>query len=357
MIHRKEIIMKDQRIFLASDYMETGHPKILKRFADLAYEKFDGYGFDPITESAREKIRRACGAPGADVYFISGGTQTNKTIISAFLKSYEGVLSARTGHVNTHEGGAIELTGHKVLILPEKEGKISPDAIERFAQNLQKDGNRDHFVQPGMVYLSQPTECGTIYSLEELSEISKITHRYGMKLFVDGARLAYSLACPENDLTLKDLTKLADVFYIGGTKCGAMLGEAVVIPEKNKIPHFFTLLKQHGSVLAKGWICGVQFDVLFEDDLYLKIGARAVEQAQRIRSICKAKGLEEYAKSPTNQIFIQFPDSLLEDLGKRVNYAYHEKTKEGFTAIRFCTSWATPRADIDTFEKVMNELF
>lgn len=355
--NRKEIKMNDQRIFLASDYMETGHPLILERFKALYDQKFEGYGFDPITESAREKIRKACDAPGADVYFISGGTQTNKTIISSFLKSYEGVLAARTGHVNTHEGGAIERTGHKVLILPEKEGKISANAIEDFVENLQKDGNREHFVQPGMVYLSQPTECGTLYSKKELASISDVTHRYGMKLFVDGARLAYSLACPENDLTLKDLAKFADVFYIGGTKCGAMLGEAVVIPKKNKIPHFFTILKQHGSVLAKGWICGVQFDVLFEDDLYFHIGKKAVQEAQRIREICIAKGLEEYAKSPTNQIFIQFPDRLLEPLGEKVYYAYHEKTKAEHTAIRFCTSWATPEKDIDHFEQVIDQLF
>lgn len=349
--------MTDKRIFLASDYMETCHPNILKAFEKLAYQKFDGYGSDPITESAREKIRKVCGAKGADVFFISGGTQTNKTIISSFLKSYEGVISARTGHINTHEAGAIEYTGHKVISLPEKEGKITGKAIEDYLINLRNDGNCEHYVQPGMVYLSQPTESGTIYSLKELEDIKKVCQNYNMRLFVDGARLAYSLACPENDVSLKDLARLTDVFYIGGTKCGAMLGEAVVIPEKNKIPHMFTILKQHGSVLAKGWIAGLQFDVLFEENLYLTIGKKAVEQAHRIKEICKEKGLEEYADSPTNQIFVQFPDSKLDALAKKVNYAYHEKRKEDFTVIRFCTSWATPDEDIDAFEKVMDELF
>ena len=280
------------RLSFASDYMEGAHEAILSRLREINYEKMQGYGTDPLSEQAREKIRSACGCPEADVFFLVGGTQTNATVISALLRSYEGVVAAVSGHISTHEAGAIELGGHKVLTLPEHEGKITAADLRELLVRFETDEARDHLVRPGMVYVSQPTESGTLYSLRELREISAVCREYGLPLYLDGARLAYALACPSNDVSLQELAELCDVFYIGGTKCGALFGEAVVIPKRGFIPHFFTIMKQHGALLAKGWLLGLQFDVLFTDGLYLKVGKAAIAAAGRIqigRASCRER--------------------------------------------------------------------
>lgn len=264
------------KISFASDYMEGAHEAILSRLGEINYEKMQGYGTDALSERAREKIRSACGCPDADVFFLVGGTQTNATVISALLRSYEGVAAAASGHISTHEAGAIELGGHKVLTLPEHEGKIMAADLRELLVRFETDETRDHLVRPGMVYVSHPTESGTLYTRSELGKISGVCREYGLPLYLDGARLAYALACRSSDVSLEELARLCDVFYIGGTKCGALFGEAVVIPKGGLIPHFFTIMKQHGALLAKGWLLGLQFDVLFTDGLYLKIGQAAV---------------------------------------------------------------------------------
>ena len=253
------------------DYMEGAHPQILKRLMETNLVKTPGYGLDDYSKSAKEKIRDACKAPDAEVFFLVGGTQTNVTMIDAILKSYEGVIAADTGHVSVHEAGAIEFGGHKVLTLPHHNGKINVRQIETLLDDYQNDANRDHMVMPGMVYLSHPTEYGTLYSKAELREISALCRSHNIPLYLDGARLAYALACPQNEITLADIAELCDAFYIGGTKCGALFGEAVVIPKAGWLPHLFTIIKQHGALLAKGRMLGIQFDELFTDYLYGRV--------------------------------------------------------------------------------------
>lgn len=234
----------EHRLSFSCDYLEGAHPAILQRLCETNFAQTAGYGTDEYCESAREKIRAACGAPNAEIHFLVGGTQTNATVIDALLRSYEGVIAADTGHISVHEAGAIEFGGHKVLTLPQENGKITASQIRALLDQYEDDANRDHTVMPGMVYLSQPTEYGTLYSKKELAAISALCREKRLPLYIDGARLAYALACPENDVTLRDLAALCDIFYIGGTKCGALLGEAVVIPQPGLIPHFFTIIKQ-----------------------------------------------------------------------------------------------------------------
>lgn len=347
---------RNMRLYFASDYMEGAHPAIMQKLMETNLEKTVGYGSDPYTEDAKEKIRKACNAPEADVFFLVGGTQTNKTVIAAVLKSYQGVLAADTGHISTHEAGAIEFTGHKVLTLPHENGKISAAQIKKYMKDFYDDANYDHMVMPGMVYLSQPTEYGTLYSLKELKEISEVCREHHLPLYVDGARLAYALASPENDVTLSDLAALCDVFYIGGTKCGALFGEAVVIPQKGYIPHFFTIIKQHGALLAKGRISGIQFGELFTDGLYEKIGKLAMDAAVLIKNALKKLGYDTYIDTPTNQTFCVVSNERMEVLSKDVEFGFWEKYDETHCVIRFATSWATTIEDTQRLIKVLEKL-
>lgn len=335
----------NETLFFASDYMEGAHPKILQRLMDTNLMKTQGYGTDTFSEDARNKIRTACSCPSADVFFLVGGTQTNATVIDAVLRTYQGVIAADTGHVSVHEAGAIEFGGHKVLTLPQTSGKISADQIADYMTDFNADGNHDHMVMPGMVYISQPTEYGTLYSKQELLDISRVCRSNHLALYVDGARLAYALACKENDVTLADLAALTDVFYIGGTKCGAFFGEAVVIPQHDFIPHFFTTIKQHGALFAKGRILGIQFDTLFSEQLYLTIGAPAIEAADQIRTALKDNGYQFFFETPTNQIFVVMENEQLARLDGAVEYGFWEKYDESHTVIRFATSWATTLED------------
>lgn len=343
------------KLSFASDYMEGAHPAILDRMRETNLRRSAGYGLDKYSEAAREAIRRACGCPEAEVFFLVGGTQTNVTVIDGLLQSYQGVIAAESGHISVHEAGAIEFGGHKVLALSHQSGKIRAEQIERYVSEFQEDGNHDHMVWPGMVYLSQPTEYGTLYSLEELQEIRRVCEEKNLLLYLDGARLAYALACPENDVSLADLAKLCDVFYIGGTKCGALFGEAVVIPKKQLLPHFFTIMKQHGALLAKGRMLGIQFEQLFAENLYYRIGESALEGADRIRQTLVKCGYELCFDSPTNQIFVVLENAELRRLQERVEFSFWEIKDEQHTVVRFVTSWATAAEDVDALLKILEE--
>ena len=337
----------ENRLSFASDYMEGAHPLILQRLAETNLLKSAGYGLDEFSEAAREKIRSACQTPDADIFFLSGGTQTNAVMIDAFLRPWQGVIAAQSGHISVHEAGAVESGGHKVLALPHRDGKLSAEVIRNCLEAWLQDANRDHMVMPGMVYLSHPTEYGTLYSLAELREISEVCRMYRIPLYLDGARLAYALACPENDISLPDLGSLCDAFYIGGTKCGTLFGEALVIPKHDAVPHLFTMIKQHGALLAKGRIAALQFDVLFTDNLYLDIGRSAIEAAGRIREALVRKGYELAIPSPTNQIFILLTKKQAEGLSEKVEMSFMEQTDDGRVMMRIVTSWATGPEETD----------
>ena len=330
-----------------SDYMEGAHPLILEALVRTNMEKTAGYGTDPYCASAREKILAACGVEDGEVHLLIGGTQTNATVIKALLRPYEGVIAATTGHIALHEAGAIEASGHKVLTIPSVDGKISAEAVDEYIKAFRADEAWDHMVWPGMVYVSQPTEYGTLYSKAELEALSEVCHKWEIPLFVDGARLGYALASAESDVTLRDLARLCDVFYIGGTKCGAMFGEAVVIPRKGLIPHFFTTIKQQGALLAKGRMLGIQFDTLFTDDLYINIARHAVAEATRLREAFRAKGYEIYAESPTNQVFVALSAEQEAHLRTLTTFSEWERTADGRLVVRLATSWATKSEDID----------
>ncbi len=335
------------------DYMEGAHPQILKRLMETNLVKTPGYGLDDYSKSAKEKIRDACKAPDAEVFFLVGGTQTNVTMIDAILKSYEGVIAADTGHVSVHEAGAIEFGGHKVLTLPHHNGKINVRQIETLLDDYQNDANRDHMVMPGMVYLSHPTEYGTLYSKAELREISALCRSRNIPLYLDGARLAYALACPQNEITLADIAELCDAFYIGGTKCGALFGEAVIIPKAGWLPHLFTIIKQHGALLAKGRMLGIQFDELFTDYLYGRVGVPAIQAADLIRQILIQKGYTLCFDSPTNQVFCIIENTEMEQLAEKVEFGFWEKYDDSHTIIRFATSWATKMEDVEALCTVL----
>ncbi|MBR5502140.1 MAG: aminotransferase class I/II-fold pyridoxal phosphate-dependent enzyme [Oscillospiraceae bacterium] len=332
-------------IRFACDYAEGCHPTILAEMTATNMHQMPGYGEDEVCAEARARILQACCAPESDVHFLVGGTQANLTVIGALLRPYEGVLSADSGHVNVHETGAIEATGHKVLALPHVNGKISAEQVRAAMQTHLNDEARTHTVKPGMVYISQPTEYGTLYSLAELEALAAVCAEYGLPLFADGARLGYALASSENDATLADLARLCDVFYIGGTKCGALFGEAVVIRKGPWQKDFRYNLKQRGGLLAKGWLLGRQFKALFTDGLYDAICRKAVDQAERIQAVLREKNVPIYLESPTNQIFCVFTEAQLAKLAGK--YAFSDNGPvEGGRLIRICTSWATEEANV-----------
>ena len=338
-------------ISFESDYTEGAHPQILKRLMDTNLEQLGGYGGDMCCERAKEKIRAACGTPEAQIWFISGGTQTNQLVISTVLKLYEGVIAAETGHVNGHEAGAIEYTGHKVLSLPHVNGKLEAETVRRCLAGFYADRNHEHMVFPGMVYISHPTEYGTLYSRAELEELHAVCAEYGIPLYMDGARLAYGLMSRETDVTLRDIARLTDMFYIGGTKCGALLGEAVVFPKGDAPAHFLTMIKQHGALLAKGRAMGVQFDTLFTDGLYEQLGKNAIDRAEQMKKVLKEKGCTFFLDSPTNQQFIVLEDQKLEELQKKIRVSFWEKPDETHTVVRLATSWATTEKQIQKLDE------
>ena len=340
-------------IYFNSDYLEGAHPAIMTRLMETNMVQTVGYGEDEYCEAAREKIKSACQAPEADVHFLVGGTQTNTTVIAAILRPWQGVLSAVSGHINCHEAGAIESTGHKVITLPTNNGKITAQQVRDYVEWHKNDESTEHIVQPGMVYISHPTEYGTLYSKAELENLSQVCRRYALPLFLDGARLGYGLMSRETDLSLEDIARLCDVFYIGGTKVGALCGEALVFTHKNAPEHFPTLIKQRGAMLAKGRLLGVQFDALFTDGLYFAIGSHAIEKAERLKQMFRKRGYAFYLDSPTNQQFIVLPDEKAEELRQHVRFTVWEKPDEKHTVARFCTSWATTDEELDELEALL----
>lgn len=334
-------------IRLECDYTCGAHPAVLERLVSTNAEHTPGYGVDEHCQNAAQMLKQLCQRPDADIHFLVGGTQTNMTVISATLRPHQGVVSADSGHIAVHETGAIEATGHKVLTIPSEDGKLTAAQIDALCQYHLNDPTAEHTVQPGMVYISNPTELGTIYTLAELEAIREVTDKYGLPLFLDGARLGCALAAERNDITLADLGRLCDAFYVGGTKMGALFGEALVLTHPAIKKDFRYLIKQHGGMLAKGRLLGVQFEALLENGLYFDIGRHSVSLAMQLKRAFAAKGYPTLVDSPTNQQFPIVPNSLLERLEGMCTWSLQAKPDAEHTAIRFCTSWATTQAEID----------
>lgn len=336
-----------------NDYNVGAHPRILERLTQTNFEPQSGYGADRFCQSAKGRICTAFGCPEADVFFLVGGTQTNAVVIASLLQPFEGVVAAETAHICGHEAGAIELTGHKVLTLPSHEGKLAADDLRGFLSDFYGDENHAHMVFPRMVYISYPTELGTLYSKAELSALSEVCRAYEIPLFIDGARLGYGLMSTASDLTAAELASLCDVFYVGGTKVGALCGEAVVFPKGTMPRHFLTIAKQHGALLAKGRLLGVQFDTLFEDGLYFEISRNAIETAQALKTVFHEKKCRIWRETPANQQFIILENSKMEELRKQVAFSFWERLDQAHTVVRFVTSWASTLADVSALRELL----
>ena len=340
-------------LYFDSDYMAGAHPEVLQALVDTNLEHTVGYGNDTYSERARELLRRAIGVDDAQVMFLVGGTQTNATAIDGVLRRHEGVLAAESGHIAVHESGAIEASGHKVLTLPHRDGKVSAEDVARYIREFYADETYQHMVAPGMLYISQPTEYGTVYSLRELEMLSTVCHDNNIPLYIDGARLGYGLMAEGADFTLKDIARLADIFYIGGTKVGALFGEALVVTNKSLLTNLFPLVKQHGALLAKGRLLGLQFEALFSDGLYERIGRHAVAMAVRIREAFRRAGYEVVIESPTNQQFFRLPNDVIDRLRERVSFDYWGPRGEHDSVVRFVTSWATTEQSVEMLEGIL----
>lgn len=343
--------METKMISFESDYIMGAHPEILRRLTETNFEPLTGYGVDKYCSSAKEKIKAACKCENADVWFLVGGTQSNAVVISSMLQRYEGVIAAETGHIGFHEAGAVEYTGHKVFLLPQHEGKLDANEVRAYIDGFYGDANHDHMVPPGMVYISHPTEYGTLYTKDELTALAKVCRDYKIPLFLDGARLGYGLMSNNTNVTLPDIASLCDVFYIGGTKVGALCGEAIVFTKSNTPKQFLTLIKQQGALIAKGRLLGVQFDTLFTDELYFRISRHAIEMAELLKKALLDKGYKLFMDSPTNQQFVIIEDEKLEELKKHVKVGFWEKPDEKHTVVRFATSWATTEDEIEELKK------
>lgn len=342
--------------YFECDYHEGAHERIIEKLSLTNFEQTMGYGVDSHCENARELIKKACKAPEADVHFLVGGTQTNTTVIAACLKPYQGVLCATSGHINVHETGAIESTGHKVLSLESSDGKIKACQIKEYIDGHYADEAFEHIVQPGMVYISHPTESGTLYTKKELAEIYNLCKEKNIPLFIDGARLGYGIMAETSDLTLPDIASLCDVFYIGGTKVGALFGEAVVILSEKLKKDFRYMIKQRGGMLAKGRLLGIQFEELFSDGLYFEISSHALTQAYKIREALKTMGYRFLFESDTNQQFPIFDNKKLEKISEKYTFCFWQKVSETESAVRICTSWATKPEDVDALIKDISKL-
>ncbi|WP_154836714.1 threonine aldolase family protein [Staphylococcus sp. Marseille-Q1834] len=334
-------------ISFENDYLEGAHEKVLQRLLDTNLIQASGYGDDQFSKKAAEQIKAAIKCPEATVRFLVGGTQTNQVVINSVLESYEGVISADTGHVAVHEGGAIEFSGHKVLAIPSHEGKITPKEVNAYLDTFYSDFKREHMVFPGMVYISHPTEYGTLYSKEELKNLAAVCKEHKVPLFMDGARLGYGLMSDQSDLTIEDIAKYCDIFYIGGTKIGALCGEAIVFTNNNEPKHFTTRIKQHGALLAKGRLVGVQFLELFTNNLYFDISRHAINMANKMKKGFIEKGYQVYFDSPTNQQFFVLSEDKIKELQQKVKFAVWEKYDDNHRVVRFATSWATTEENVD----------
>ena len=336
-----------------SDYIIGAHEKVLEALVKTNNEIMSGYGNDVHTKNAKELIKNACSSPDSEVFFLTGGTQANAVVISTMLKAYEGVVSAKTGHIALHEVGAIEFTGHKVIELDGVEGKLSLDSLSSYLEMFCGDENNSMMIRPGMVYISHPTEYGTLYSKDDLRRLREICDKYELKLFLDGARLGYGLMSRETDVTLSDIASLCDVFYIGGTKVGALCGEAVVFAKGKTPPYFLSQTKQHGAMLAKGRLTGVQFEALFEDGLYFEISKNAIDRAEELKKLFASRGYKFFLDSPTNQQFIILRNDQMENIGQKCRFGFWERLDENRCVVRFATSFATTKEDIEQLSKII----
>lgn len=336
-----------------SDYIIGAHEKVLEALIKTNSEMLPGYGNDTHTKNAENLIKKSCNSPDSDVFFITGGTQANKTIIATMLKPYEGVIAPTTGHISLHEVGAIEYTGHKVIELPGESGKLSAKTTRQYLETFYGDENNEMMVRPGMIYISHPTEYGTLYTKAELESLRALADEYGMKLFLDGARLGYGLMSRSADLTLPDIARLCHVFYIGGTKVGALCGEAVVFAKGEAPAHFRSQMKQHGAMLAKGRLLGVQFEALFTDDLYLEISKNAIDRAEELKELFKSKGYKFFIDSPTNQQFIILSDEQMKRISEKCRFCFWESVDDHRCAVRFATSFATTKEDIAALAEII----
>ena len=335
------------------DYNNGAHPKVLENLIRYNEERPTPYGFDAFSERAKDRIREACGMPDAQIFFLTGGTQANATTIDSMLYQYEGVICVETGHINVHEAGAVEFTEHKIITLPGDQGKMDAKVLDKYLDDFMHDGNNAHAVYPGLVYITFPTELGTLYTAHELDEIYKVCQHYEIPLYIDGARLGYGLTADSNDITLPYLARHCDVFYIGGTKIGALCGEAVVFTNRQAHKHFFSIQKQHGAVIAKGALIGLQFEALFTDNLYFDLARHAIDMAMRMKQLFKEKGFEFWLDSPTNQQFVILPDALVERLSKQMEFTHWGQASGHRTICRFVTSWATTDEELKELEKII----
>lgn len=340
-------------LYFENDYSEGAHPKVLEALIKTNFESLSGYGSDSYCKKAKNKIKEVCKCDDADVYFLVGGTQTNQIIIDTMLEAYEGVVAVETGHVSVHEAGAIEYSGHKVLTVPTHDGKMDVEELKDLIETFYNDANHEHMVFPGMVYISHPTEYGTLYTKEELMKISEICKQHEIRLFLDGARLGYGVMAQNTDVDIPTIAKYCDVFYIGGTKIGALCGEAVVFTKNNTPKHFITRVKQHGALLAKGRLLGIQFDTLFTDNLYFKISKNAIDTSEVLKKGLKERGYKFYLDSPTNQQFIVIENDKMDKLSEKVRFSFWEKYDKEHTVIRFATSWSTKMEDVEALIKLL----
>lgn len=338
-----------------SDYNNGAHAAVLRHLIDTNDERTQSYGDDRFSCHARELIREAAAAPEADIYFLAGGTQTNATILDCLLQPFEGVLCCDTAHINVHESGAVEATGHKVIAIPSIEGKLMADDLRRWLQAYHADETAEHMVRPGAVYITFPTELGTVYTSEEIAYIYNVCQRYELCLFIDGARLGYGLASAECDFDLPWLARHCDVFYIGGTKVGALCGEAVVFPRGNAPRHFMNIVKRHGALLAKSRLAGVQFDALFTDNLYLNIAKHAIDMAMKLRKLFSEAGIP-LRDSSTNQQFVELTDAQMQALLPGVLFETWEPLDDNRTLCRFVTSWATTERDLKALKEALEAI-
>ena len=335
------------------DYNNGAHPKVLENLVRYNDARPTPYGFDEYSERAKHRIREAIGMPDAQIFFLTGGTQTNATTIDSMLYQYEGVICVGSGHINVHEAGAVEFTEHKIITIPDKEGKMEAKTLNKYLDDFCHDGNRDHAVHPGLVYITFPTELGTLYSSQELDSIYQVCQHYNIPLYIDGARLGYGLMAEGNDVSLPYLARHCDVFYIGGTKIGALCGEAVVFTNRRAHKHFFSIQKQHGAVIAKGALIGLQFEALFTDDLYFNLSRHAIDMALQMKRIFREKGYEFYVDSPTNQQFIVLPNAEVERLSAHIDFTHFGQADGHRTICRFVTSWATTQEDINELKRLL----
>ena len=335
------------------DYNNGAHPKVLENLVRYNDVRTTPYGFDEFSERAKARIREACGLPDAQIFFLTGGTQTNATTIDSMLYQYEGVICVDTGHINVHEAGAVEFTEHKIITLPGEVGKMSARVLDKYLDDFMHDGNNAHAVFPGLVYITFPTELGTLYTARELDDIYQVCRHYNIPLYIDGARLGYGLMAEDCDITLPYLARHCDVFYIGGTKIGAWCGEAVVFTNRQAHKHFFSIQKQHGAVIAKGALIGLQFEALFTDDLYFQLSRHAIDMAMRMKRLFRDRGYEFYVDSPTNQQFVILSNEQVQRLSQHVEFTHFGQAPGHRTICRFVTSWATTEEELDQLERLL----